>query len=226
MTRTTYLVDDDDGVRNAMRGLLELQPDQVILDFRSGAAFLNVAAELVPGVLLLDLNMPGTGGMEVLQALQVYPGKFATLILTGMGTVPRALDAMRDGVFDFLEKPCPVDRLLGAVDAAYADLIQKSATTSVIDKARAQIETLSGRERDVLLGLINGQANKTIAFALDISSRTVEIYRGNLMDKLQVRSLSAAMRIAFTAGLIPGGQPSRADDLSGIMMGRDRLAPI
>ncbi|MFA6113675.1 MAG: response regulator [Sphingomonas sp.] len=226
MTRTTYLVDDDAAVRNAMRGLLDLQPDQTLLDFGSGEAFLDVAGEVDPGVLLLDLNMPRLGGMEVLQALRAFPGKFAVLVLTGMGTVPRALDAMRDGVFDFLEKPCPVEQLLDTVDAAHADLALKREAIAGADKAKAQIDTLSGRERDVLMGLLDGLANKNIAFALDISARTVEIYRANLMHKLQVRSLPAVMRIAFAAGMAPGGQTPRTEDLSGIMTGRDRLAPI
>jgi len=226
MTRTTYLVDDDDAVRNTMRDLLGLQPDQIIRDFASGEAFLAVADDVDAGVLLLDLNMPGMGGMEVLQLLEARSGKFATVILTGAGTVPRALDAMRGGVFDFIEKPCPAETLLDTVDAAYADLIRKGAAMVGVDKAKAQVARLSRREHDVLTGLIEGQANKNIAHALDISPRTVAIYRANLMQKLGVRSLPEAMRIAFAAGMAPGDQAPRAQDLRGIMAGRDRLAPI
>jgi len=207
MARATYLVDDDNGVRNAFRSLLELQPDQTVRDFNCGEAFLAEADSLEPGVLLLDLNMPGLSGLEVLEALwSRLPGKFAILILTGMGSVSRALDAMRGGVFDFIEKPCDSQALFDTVNAAHWALAQDSAAAALALQARARIGSLSGREHDVLIGLLEGNANKEIAEKLDISSRTVEIYRSNMMAKLKVRSLSAAIRVALVAGETP---PSR-----------------
>ena len=207
MARTTYLVDDDYGVRNAFRSLLELQPDQIVRDFTSGEAFLAEAESLEPGVLLLDLNMPGLSGLEVLEALQSrHRGKFTILILTGMGTVPRALDAMRGGVFDFIEKPCDARSLFDSVDAAHTALARDRAAAASAVQARARIGSLSGREHDVLIGLLQGNANKDIAETLDISARTVEIYRSNMMAKLKVHSLSAAIRVALVAGVTP---PSR-----------------
>lgn len=204
MARTIYLVDDDKDVRNALRGLLELQQDQAIQDFASGEAFLAAAGQLDPGVLLLDLNMPGLGGLDVVKALQSsFPHKFAILILTGMGTVPHALDAMHGGVFDFIEKPCPTQLLFDTVDAADAALARERAAAVAADLAKERIACLSPREYDVLMGLLEGQANKEIADALAISARTVEIYRSNMMAKLKVRSLSAAIRIALVAGLAP-----------------------
>jgi two-component system response regulator FixJ len=205
MARTTYLVDDDDDVRNAFRSLLELQPDQLIRDFDSGETFLAAAQSLEPGVLLLDLKMPGLSGLDVLKALQArYPGKFVILILTGMGTVPHVLDAMHAGVFDFIEKPCPTQSLFDTVDAAHAALARDSAAAASMAQARARIASLSPRERDVLIGLLEGHANKEIAETLGISARTIEIYRSNMMAKLKVRSLSAAIRVALVAGLTPG----------------------
>lgn len=125
MARTTYLVDDHEGVRTAIRRLLELRPDQVVRDFGSGEAFLAEADSLEPGVLLLDLNMPGLSGLEVLEALQSrYRGKFIILILTGMDTVPHALGPMRGGVFRFVEKPCDAQKLLETVDAAHIALLE------------------------------------------------------------------------------------------------------
>lgn len=202
MARTTYLVDDDQGVRNALRGLLELQPDQTVRDFANGEAFLAAADQLDPGVLLLDLNMPGLNGIEVVTALQSsHPHKFMILILTGMGTVPRALDAMRGGVFDFIEKPCPTQLLFDSVDAAHTALVRDRQAAESAELARSRIAGLSPREYDVLAGLLEGRANKEIADALGISARTVEIYRSNMMAKLKVRSLSAAIRVALVAGV-------------------------
>jgi len=123
MARTTYLVDDDTGVRKALGSLLELQPDQIVRDFDSGEAFLAEAGELEPGVLLLDLNMPGLNGVEVLKALRArHRGKFTILILTGMGNIPDALGAMRGDLFGFIEKPCDAQSLFDTVDDAHKAL--------------------------------------------------------------------------------------------------------
>jgi two-component system response regulator FixJ len=211
MERITYLVDDDDGIRLAFRSVLELQPDHVIRDFDSGEAFLAEAERLEPGVLLLDLNMPGLNGLEVIKALQSsHPGKFAILILTGVGTVPHALDAMRSGVFDFIEKPCEGQLLCDAVDAAHIALAQHIVAMAAAAQARSRIGRLSPREHDVLIGLLEGHANKTIAHMLDISARTVEIHRSNMMTKLGARTLAGAIRLALVADLIPHRSPLSA----------------
>jgi len=208
MARTTYIVDDDGGVRKAFRSLLELQPDQVVRDFSSGDTFLAEAERLEPGVLLLDLNMPGLSGFDVLEILQSrHRGKFIILIMTGMGTVFDALDAMRGGVFDFIEKPCDAKSLLASVDAAHIALAWDGAAAASAAQAKARIGTLSGREHDVLIGLLQGNANKDIAETLDISPRTVEIYRSNMMAKLNVHTLSAAIRLALVAGVTPSSRP-------------------
>jgi two-component system response regulator FixJ len=129
MARTTYLVDDDIGVRKALGSLLELQPDQIVRDFGSGEAFLAEVAKLEPGVLLLDLNMPGLGGLDVLDSLKSsHPGKFIVLILTGMGSVPDALAAKRDELFGFIEKPCDAQSLFDTVDEAHQALARDRAS--------------------------------------------------------------------------------------------------
>ncbi|MEO9133122.1 MAG: response regulator [Sphingomonas sp.] len=227
MARTTYIVDDDKGVRNAFRSLLELQPDQFVRDFSCGEAFLVEADALAPGVLLLDLNMPGMSGHEVLQALQSrHPGKFTVLILSGMGSVSHALDAMRGGVFDFIEKPCDAQSLFDTVDAAHIALAWDSAATASTAQAKARIGSLSRREHDVLLGLLEGSANKEIAEWLDISARTVEIYRSNVMAKLKVSTLSAAIRVALVAGVTPSPrQETAAPSGSLIPRSPDQLFP-
>jgi two-component system response regulator FixJ len=159
---------------------------------------------LDPGVVLLDFHMPGTNGIDVLAALRKNHGsKFATIMLTGEGNVTLAVQAMKAGALDFIEKPYDVTTLLDVVDTAFTRLEQENVALEHSAGARARIGALSPRERDVLMGLIEGRANKVIAYELDISPRTVEVYRAKLMTKLDVRSLPEALRIAFAAGLIP-----------------------
>ena len=202
MTRTIYIVDDDDAVRASLHSLLSLQPDLVVRSYRSGDAFLEDVAELDPGVLLLDFHMPGATGLDVLQAIR-GKSNFASVVLTGQGNVTLAVQAMQAGALDFIEKPYEAEMLLQLVENAFRQLERESESVARVDAAKSRISKLSPRETDVLKGLIEGRSNKIIAYELDISPRTVEIYRANLMDKLEVRSLSEALRIAFAAGLFP-----------------------
>lgn len=202
MTKTIYIVDDDDAVRASLHSLLSVRGDLVIRSYRSGDAFLDEADELDPGVLLLDFHMPGASGLDVLQAVGQRP-TFAAVILTGQGNVGLAVQAMKAGALDFIEKPYEADQLMQIIDTAFSRLEQNSDAALRVDAAKGKIAKLSPRECDVLMGLIEGRSNKVIAYELDISPRTVEIYRANLMEKLEVRSLSEALRVAFAAGLIP-----------------------
>ncbi|MBA16079.1 MAG: DNA-binding response regulator [Sphingomonas sp.] len=206
MTRTIYIVDDDDAVRASLHGLLSVQPDLVIRGFRTGDAFLEEVPELDPGVALLDFHMPGSSGLDVLKKIG-DDVRFAPVILTGQGNVTLAVEAMKEGALDFIEKPYEAEELLSIVGAAFSRLDQDSVEASRVQSAQAKIDKLSPRETDVLKGLIEGRSNKIIAYDLDISPRTVEIYRANLMEKLEVRSLSEALRIAFAAGLFPKDTP-------------------
>jgi two-component system response regulator FixJ len=201
-TRSIYIVDDDDAVRASLHSLLSVRPDTLIRGYRSGDAFLACIDELEPGCILLDFHMPGATGLDVLRAFQDRPG-FVTIILTGRGDIALAVEAMKAGAQDFIEKPYQFQELSDALEAAYAKLEEAHAETARADAAAAKLEALSAREQDVLKGLIEGRSNKLIAYDLDISPRTVEIYRANVMTKLGVRSLSEALRIAFAAGLVP-----------------------
>jgi two-component system response regulator FixJ len=176
--------------------------DLVIRAYASGDALLQDAEALEPSVLLLDFYMPGATGIDVLNATKEM-GKFVAVVLTGQGNVEIAVEAMKAGAFDFVEKPYNVETLMQCVEDAFFRLESDGSSTARIEAARKEIAKLSPREMDVLLGLIEGKANKIIAYDLDISPRTVEIYRANLMEKLGVRSLPEALRVAFAAGLIP-----------------------
>jgi len=203
MTRSIYIVDDDDAVRASLHTLLSLRSDVIVRSFRTGDQFIAAVPQLDSGIALLDFHMPGTNGLDVLAALrEADAGKFAAIMLTGEGNVMLAVQAMKAGALDFIEKPYEASTLLDTVDAAFAHLEQASIAVTHSAQARARIDALSPRERDVLMGLIEGRANKVIAYELDISPRTVEVYRANLMTKLAVRSLPEALRVAFAAGMI------------------------
>ena len=203
MSRTIYIVDDDDAVRASLHSLLSVHSDMVIRGYRSGDAFLEDVAELDAGVLLLDFHMPGATGLDVLEAIE-GDARFVPIILTGQGNVALAVQAMKAGALDFIEKPYEAEMLMEVIDGAFARLERTSEADARVKAARAKIAALSPRETDTLRGLIEGRSNKVIAHDLDISPRTVEIYRANLMDKLEVRSLSEALRIAFAAGMVSG----------------------
>jgi two-component system, LuxR family, response regulator FixJ len=202
MMRSIYIIDDDEELRISLHRLLSLRSDLLIRSFASGDAFLDQRDELDPGELLLDMNMPGSSGLDVLRAIKDQP-RFLAIVLTGQGSIEVATKAMKAGAFDFLEKPYDYQALTDVMEGAFEKLEQESAAAARVENARARIGQLSARERDVLRGLIEGHANKVIAHELAISPRTVEIYRANLMAKLKVRSLSEALKIAFAAGLLP-----------------------
>lgn len=198
-----YVVDDDDALRQSVELLLEAAGDFRVSAFASGDAFLDAAPELESGCVLLDINMPGANGLDVLRKLTSVTERFETLLLTGQGDISLAVEAMKAGAGDFIEKPYDDRALLDAIGAAFDRLEDRVRQAGAVQEARELIERLTPRERDVLLGLIDGKANKIIAYELDISPRTVEIYRANLMDKLEVRSVAESVRIAFAAGLVP-----------------------
>ncbi len=204
MTRTIYIVDDDDAVRASLHSLLSVRPDLIVRGYRSGDAFLEQESELDAGVVLLDFHMPGSSGLDVLIKLDRAP-KFVPIVLTGQGNVGLAVQAMKAGALDFIEKPYEAEFLLKVIDQAFSKLEEDGEAAARTATAENKIAKLSPRETDVLKGLIEGRSNKIIAYELDISPRTVEIYRANLMEKLEVRSLSEALRIAFAAGLFPKG---------------------
>jgi two-component system response regulator FixJ len=167
--------------------------------YESGLDFLKSATSLDPGCILLDIRMPGMDGLEVLGALRAKGVSLPVIIMTGHGDVSLAVQAMKAGALDFIEKPFEKAVLLSAIDHGIERLKRSAADVDRADEAAVKLQALTPRERDVLDGLAKGLPNKTIAYDLGISPRTVEIHRANLMTKLGVRSLSEALRIAFAA---------------------------
>ncbi|MBA4761522.1 response regulator [Sphingomonas sp.] len=197
--QSVYIVDDDQAVRQSLHGLLSERPNLVIRVFASGDAFLDNIEASDGGVLLLDFQMPGRNGIEVMRAIQERSGKFLTIMLTGQGDISLAVQAMKAGATDFLEKPYDPHHLLNLLDEAFARFSETSGIAQRREQARERIARLSPREHEVLMGLIEGRPNKVIAHQLDLSPRTVEIYRANMMEKLDVSSLSEALRLAYAA---------------------------
>lgn len=209
-TRLVHLVDDEEAVRKSVSFLLRTAGLKVEL-WESGGAFLKEAKHVAPGCVLLDVRMPEIGGLEVQKLLAERGIGLPVIVFTGHGDVGTAVAAMKAGAVDFIEKPFEKAALMAALDAGFERLEAKGAQSARADAAAVTVAALSPRERDVLQGLAAGLPNKTIAFDLGISPRTVEVHRANLMTKLGVRSLSDALRIAFAAGLgtapSPGSPP-------------------
>ena len=196
--KLVHVVDDDPAVRRSVAFMLKTSGHDV-QTHESGAELLKQASALDRGCILLDIRMPGMDGIEVQQALQAKGVNLPVIIMTGHGDVTLAVTAMKAGAVDFIEKPFEKTALLASLDEAFARLSRKGATDDRMRDAAVRLQALTSRERDVLDGLAEGLPNKTIAYDLGISPRTVEIHRANLMTKLAVRSLSEALRIAFAA---------------------------
>ena len=198
--RVVHLVDDDEAIRRSAGFMLKTSGYAVKI-WASGVDLLKEARELDPGVLLLDVRMPGMDGLEVQKALRDRGVALPVIVMTGHGDVTVAVQAMKQGALDFIEKPFEKAALIAALEEGFARIEQADRNRSRGEEARIRLEALTPREKDVLQGLVRGHPNKTIAYDLDISPRTVEIHRANLMHKLAVASLSEALRIAFAAGL-------------------------
>ena len=197
--RIVYLVDDDDAIRRSAGFMLKTSGFSV-QTFVSGVELLKARA-LVPGCVLLDVRMPDMDGIEVQQALHARGLALPVIVMTGHGDIDVAVQAMKHGAVDFIEKPFEKAVLLAAIEEGFARLENAGRSRSRATEASVMLEALTPREKDVLLGLVRGNSNKAIGFNLGISRRTVEIHRANLMTKLGVASLSGALRIAFAAEL-------------------------
>jgi two-component system response regulator FixJ len=200
--RLVHLVDDDEAIRRSVGFALKTSGFQV-RSCESGVDLIKAATTLEPGCILLDIRMPGMDGIEVQAALREKGVTLPVIIMTGHGDVSLAVQAMKAGAVDFIEKPFEKAVLLSAIEHAMDRLKRSAANHDRADEAIVKLQALTPREREVLDGLARGLPNKTIAYDLGISPRTVEIHRANVMTKLGVRSLSEALRIAFAAQDLP-----------------------
>ncbi len=169
--------------------------------YDSASAFLAGLSAVKSGCLVTDMRMPDMTGIELLQQLRAKACRLPAIVITGHGDVPLAVEAMKAGAVDFIEKPFDQETILHAVQAALERGFEGEGRDDPAVAAR--LATLSERERQVLEGLVAGHPNKTIAYDLGISPRTVEVYRANLMTKMGARSLSELIRMAIIAKVAP-----------------------
>jgi len=200
--RYVYIVDDDDAVRDSLSVLLEAIGHSV-RTFGMAKDFLDAAPTLPAGCLIVDIRMPEMDGLELQRALNEQALRFPVIVITGHGDVPLAVRAMKDGALDFIEKPFSTPTIMASIEAALSRMESAGQPDPIAEAALAKLELLSPREREVLEGLLAGLPNKTIAYDLAISPRTVEIHRARVMDKMGARSLSELIRLALAAGLQP-----------------------
>ena len=196
-----YVIDDDEAMRDSLDFLLGAAGFHVTL-FESAQHFLDALPDASFGCVVTDVRMPGIDGIEMLKRLKASRSTFPVVIMTGHGDVPLAVEAMKLGAVDFLEKPFEDDRLIGMIDIALKQAESGAQTEAVTVEIAARIASLSPRERQVMEGLIAGLSNKLIARECDISPRTIEVYRANVMTKMQAGSLSELVRLAMRAGAI------------------------
>lgn len=197
------IVDDDDAVRHSTASLLRRAGHRVE-SYTGGAEFLASDLPEDLGCILLDMRMPGIDGLAVMRALRERKSACPILVLTGHGDVPMAVEAMRLGAIDFLEKPYPPAAVLVAVVRACITPPPVAGVQPVDKQAEAKVAALSDRQRDVLRGILRGKPNKIIAWELGLSIRTVETYRAQMLEKLGVRGTAEAVRLALAAQLWDG----------------------
>jgi two-component system response regulator FixJ len=196
-----YVIDDDGAMRDSLDFLLSSADFHVTL-FESASSFLDALLTIDFGCVVSDVRMPGVDGIELLKRLKAGGSLFPVVIMTGHGDVPLAVEAMKLGAMDFLEKPFEDDRLIGMIETALRRAEPGVKGEAVTLEIQTRIASLSPRERQVMDGLIAGLSNKLIAREYDISPRTIEVYRANVMTKMQAASLSELVRLALRGGLL------------------------
>lgn len=191
-----HIVDDEEAVRASLAFLLTSAGFAVRVH-ESATAFLAVASQIQNGCLITDLRMPDMDGVELLRRLRDSDTMLPAIVITGNGDVQMAVEAMKHGAIDFIEKPFSDEVLIESIGKAAARASERVQLTQTIEQTRQRLALLSERERQVLSGVVAGQPNKAIAFELGISPRTVEVYRAGLMGKMQARSLPDLVRMVM-----------------------------
>jgi two-component system response regulator FixJ len=195
-----HVIDDDEAVRRSL-ALLLFSEGHAVRTYASAELFLSAIPETLSGCVVVDVRMPGMDGLQLQEHLNAHGVHLPVVVVTGHADISLAVRAMKAGARDFIEKPYTNERVIEAVAMALASARLDLTRVRRASEAQARVERLSMREQAVLTELVAGRPNKLIAHALNISPRTVEIHRANMMEKLGVRSLSEAVRIFIAAGL-------------------------
>jgi two-component system, LuxR family, response regulator FixJ len=198
-----HLIDDDESVRQALAFLLTTAGHAVRV-YESGTAFLDALTTLQPGCIISDVRMPGIDGLELQRRLKGLDVNLPFIIMTGHADVPLAVEAMKAGAIDFIEKPFDDQSLLSAINTALARFSEAGHREAEVAQIQTKLQSLSAREQQVLQGLLAGHPNKTIAYDLTLSPRTVEVHRANVMTKMGATSLSDLIRMSLLAKVMPG----------------------
>ena len=193
-----HIVDDDPAIRDSLAFLLDTA-NLASRTYESAAALLAHADALAPGCIVTDVRMPDMNGLEMVRRLSEMGVRHPVIVMTGHADVPLAIEAVRAGVKDFIEKPFDDEAMLSSIRSAIAGQAGAAEREGQDAQVRDRLASLSTRERQVLEGLVAGRANKVIAYDLEISPRTVEVYRANVMTKMQARSLSELVRMTILA---------------------------
>lgn len=196
-----HIIDDDEIVRDSLSFLLETA-GLTVRAFESATAFLQKMSTNEAGCVVTDVRMPEMTGTELLAKLKAFGSDWPVIVITGHGDVPLAVESMKLGAFDFIQKPFDDATIVASVQAALREEERRAKNEAGKADVVARLATLSQRERQVLDGLVAGLPNKTIAYDLGISPRTVEVYRANLMSKMEAGSLSDLVRMALLAGVV------------------------
>jgi two-component system, LuxR family, response regulator FixJ len=199
-----HVIDDDDAMRESLAFLLK-SAKVPVATYESAARFLDQLANVQGGCIVTDVRMPGMSGIDLLKRLRELNNPIPVIVITGHGDVPLAVEAMKFGASDFLEKPFDDELLLTSVQSALSQEEAGTKDQALRATITTRLDTLTARERQVLDGLVAGKPNKIIAYDHGISPRTVEIYRANVMTKMEASSLSELVRMAITAGVL--GKP-------------------
>lgn len=199
--KIVYVIDDDPAMRDSLDFLLDSAGFKVAL-FDSAVSFLDAIPGLGFGCVISDVRMPGLDGIALLKRLKNDNKKFPVIIMTGHGDVPLAVEAMKLGAIDFLEKPFEDERLLTTLNVALSSAVDERKGEAVAADVASRIASLTPRERQVMEGLVAGLSNKLIARDYNISPRTIEVYRANVMTKMQAGSISELVRLAMRGGLL------------------------